>query len=96
MGKEFTVGPLTHAGGQGTYYLGYPDDETERAEDPKALRHEGGAWGCRWVLLWGPGKERVARSNVGRKGKGQDMHKLSSLFIRVRKTEAISGPATSR
>lgn len=33
--QEFTVGPLTHTGGQGTYYLGYPDDETERAELPK-------------------------------------------------------------
>lgn len=97
--QEFTMGPLTHAGGQGTYYLGYPDDETERAEVLKrkgTLRDKGGAWGGRWVLLWGSGKKGVARSKVGRKGKRQDTHKLSSFFIPVRETEAISGTATSR
>lgn len=39
--------PLTHAGGQGTYYLGYPDIEAERTEFPKrevgAPRDKGGA-----------------------------------------------------
>lgn len=44
----------------------------------------------------GSGKEGVARGKVGRKDKGQDRHKLSSLFIPVGETEAISGPATSR
>lgn len=93
------MGPLTHTGGQGTYYLGYPDGETERAEVPKrkrAPRDKGGAWGCRWVLLWGSGKRGVARGKVGRKGKRQDTHKLSSFFIPVGETEAINGTATSR
>lgn len=44
-----------------------------------------GVWGCRWVLLWGSGKERVARHKVGRKGKKEDTHELSSPFIPVGK-----------
>lgn len=80
------MGPLTHAGGQGAYYLGYPDDETERAEVLKrGLPDTRGVWRCRWVLLWGSGKERVARHKVGRKGKKEDTHELSSPFIPVGK-----------